>query len=173
MSANRIDKLEIARRELDFAILTYKREKESLAVHLLAFSAFRILFDLTKRQYGDGAVVFILDRFLDRREKLGAEFHDIPNSMKHADKDPDGWLEHHTPKTAYLTLALTIILWTALGETETDMMAEFWTLDNPLLPGFKARSGLEAIKARAGEVHVQPGPRTFAEVEQIITLPST
>jgi|SRR6516162_9722878 hypothetical protein len=102
MSVNRIDKLEIARRELDFAILTYKRGGEGLAVHLLAFSAFRILFDLTKRQYGDGALVFMLDRFLDRREKLGAEFHDIPSSMKHADKDPDGWLEDHTPKTAYL-----------------------------------------------------------------------
>jgi hypothetical protein len=58
-------------------------------------------------------------------------------------------------------------------ETETDMMAEFWKLDNPLLPGFKARSGLEAIKARAGEIHVQPGPRTFAEIEQIINHPSS
>ena len=131
------------------------------------------MFDLWKERHGDNALKFALERFLDRREKLSAEFHDIPNSMKHADRKPDGWLEDHSPKSAYLTLALAVILWTALGETETDMMSEFWKLDNPLLPGFKARSGLEAIKARAGEVHVQPGPRTFAEVAQIINRPST
>jgi hypothetical protein len=53
----------------------------------------------------NNALKFALERFLDRREKLGAEFHDIPNSMKHADRKPDGWLEDHSPKSAYLTLA--------------------------------------------------------------------
>jgi hypothetical protein len=47
---NRIDKLQIARRELDFAILTQCRREESLAVHLLAFSAYTILFDLWKER---------------------------------------------------------------------------------------------------------------------------
>jgi hypothetical protein len=173
MSEDRIDKLQIARRELDFAILAPKRGEESLAVHLLAFSAFRILFDLTKRRHGDGALVFMLDRFLDRREKLGREFHDIPNSMKHADKEPDGWLEQHTPKSAYLTLALTIILWTALGEIETAMMAEFWTLDSPLLPDHKAAGGLEYLLGRAGEFHVEPGPRTLSEIGRILNLTSS
>jgi len=170
---NRIDKLQIARRELDFAILTQCRREESLAVHLLAFSAYTILFDLWKERHGDDALKFALERFLDRREKLGAEFHDIPNSMKHADRKPDGWLEDHSPKSAYLTLALAIILWSALGETETEMMAEFWRLDNPLLPDFKARSGLEALMARADELHVEPGPRTYAEMDRITALRST
>jgi len=152
---NRIDKLQIARRELDFAILTQCRREESLAVHLLAFSAYTILFDLWKERHGDNALKFALERFLDRREKLGAEFHDIPNSMKHADRKPDGWLEDHSPKSAYLTLALATILWSALGETET------------------ARSGLEALMARADELHVEPGPRTYAEMARITALRST
>jgi hypothetical protein len=101
----------------------------------------------------NNALKFVLERFLGRREKLGAEFHDIPNSMKHADRKPDGWLEDHSPKSAYLTLALAIILWSALGETETEMMAEFWRLDNPL--------------------HVEPGLRTYAEMDRITALRST
>ena len=76
MSENRIDKLQIARRELDFAILTQCRREESLAVHLLAFSAC-------------------------------------------------------------------------------------------------TRSGREALMARADELHVEPGPRTYAEMDRITALRST
>jgi hypothetical protein len=52
------------------AILTQCRREESLAVHLLAFSAYTILFDLWKERHGDNALKFALERFLDRREKL-------------------------------------------------------------------------------------------------------
>jgi hypothetical protein len=57
-------------------------------------------------------------------------------------------------------LALALILWSALGETETEMMAEFWRLDNPLLPDFKARSGLEAgwREPMSSTLSLDPGP---------------
>jgi hypothetical protein len=47
--------------------LTQRRGEESLAVHLLAFSAFGILFGLARRLHGDTALVFMLERFPPRQ----------------------------------------------------------------------------------------------------------
>jgi hypothetical protein len=121
----------------------------------------------------DNGFKFALDQFLDRREKLGKEFHGVPNFMKHADWDPDGWLENLSAKSAYLTLALAIILWTALGEAETALMTSFWQLSNPLLPGHKAEGGLKFIQQRKDELVINLSDQDTERLRNILNMPSS
>jgi hypothetical protein len=90
--------------------------EDSLAVHSLAYAAFRVLFDLSRDVDIDRAI----------REVGWSSFVSVPNFLKHADKDPDDVLRAHTPKDTWLTLGLGVVLYNKIAGRKT---CEMWAFD--------------------------------------------
>jgi hypothetical protein len=153
MTDTSINKLDVARREIDCAVRLLLRGEDSLAIHLLAYSAYTILFDLwCHRHGGQDSLKGLLDTILAKekkgvmRDKMALEFHDVPNSLKHADRNPDYVLEDHSDKSTYFTLALAIELWGLNGGDITPDMLSFSRWSNPLLPDHRAQGTLEVVQ---------------------------
>ena len=135
MSGTGISKPEAARRQLECAIELRLADKDSLAVHTLAYAAFGILRDLIKHQaHPMKDVLAILE---DQTSKMGQAFRDVPNSLKHADWFPDFVLEAHSNKDVHLTIAFACRLWVELGNHETELMQKFAQLRDPYRSGYR------------------------------------
>jgi len=135
LSETGISKIEAAGRLLDSAIESRLGEKVSLATHTLAFAAFGILRDLIKhREHPMKEVLAILE---DQSSKMGRAFRDVPNSLKHADRNPDFVLETHSNKDLHLTIAFACRLWVELSNRETERMQAFAQLPNPYRPAYR------------------------------------
>lgn len=135
MTETAISKLEAARRQLDCAIRLRLANEDSVAVHTLAYAAFVILRDLVRKKgHSMAEVVGVLH---DKSSKMGRDFSDVPNFLKHADRDPDAMLAQHSPTTVHLTLAFANRLWRELGNERTPAMQDFDKLPDPYKPGYR------------------------------------
>lgn len=125
MSAG-IDKLEGSRRLIETAIELFFENKDSLSVHSLAYSAFKVLFDLYPHRSNDD-----FSKRLD--QAIGREgwksMSGIANFLKHADKDPDELMRPHHPMQGMIILVFAVILYRRIsGELTLKMMAfDYWT----------------------------------------------
>ena len=131
-----ITKPDAAVRQLDGACRLRLGNDDSLLVHTLGYAAFGILHDLVRAR--PHPVNDVLDILLDQSSKMGRAFKDVPNFLKHADRDPEGMLAAHSPDTVHLTLSLAIRLWVELGNQETEAMQKFMQLPDPYKPGYRA-----------------------------------
>jgi hypothetical protein len=73
----------------------------------------------------------------DHASKMGREFWQVPNSLKHADRNPDFVLESHSNKDVHLTLAFACRLWVELGNPETELMQKFANLPDPYRQSYR------------------------------------
>ena len=159
MGFTMINKLEAAQQQLDCAITLLLSKQDSLAVHTLAYAAYRLLYD------HHGASVQTL---LDELER-SLEFRAIPNFLKHADRDSDAILKDHSLETTALTIALATRLWKELGRQETPAMIEFSKLPNPYKPGYRHGEAFEFV--RSGPI---PNPQAAQmHLARIVTRNST
>jgi hypothetical protein len=117
-----IDKLEAARRQLDCAIRLYFDCEDSLAVHTLAYAAFRVLFDIYPRRRNDGLV----DHLKKTITSIGwRSVTDIPNFLKHADKDHDFTIKNHSYDSMVMEIGVAILLYSQLTGRYTAEMKAF------------------------------------------------
>ena len=93
MTNTEIDKFQAAQRQLDCAIRLWFVDEESLAVHTLAYAACCVLRDLFGSQKRE-----VLSKF-EGLQKFG----EVPNFLKHADRDPEYVLIAHSKKSVHLT----------------------------------------------------------------------
>jgi hypothetical protein len=66
-------------------------------------------------------------------------FTQVPNFLKHADKDPDAFLAEHSDKSAHTTLLFAVLLYAANGGEETPYMRPFVKSDDPYMEGYKLK----------------------------------
>ena len=123
---DKITKIDGARRQIETAIELYFDNKDSLSVHTLAWAAFKALFDLYPHHNSDG-----FDAQLDAI--MGKEgwqsMSGVANFLKHADRDPDAFLESHHPVMGMSVIGLATLLYRRIaGEFTLKMMAfDYWT----------------------------------------------
>src|SRR5262249_17648523 len=99
-------------------------------------------------------------------------FAKIPSFLKHANYDPEGMLNAHSPETTRLTVELAIRLWRELGREETPAMRDFWQLPNPYEPAHRASEGLNYLRNSALLINQDPA-RRVADLQKILNSPST
>lgn len=120
-----ISKLEGARRQLEVAIEMYFDGMDSLAIHTLAWAAFKVLFDVYPHHSQDG-----FDKKLDELVKQVGwkQFASVANFLKHADRDPDAFLHSHHPEEAFILIGLATLLYKqATGRMTVKMMGfDYW-----------------------------------------------
>jgi hypothetical protein len=100
-----ISKLDAAKRQLDCAISLLLSKQDSLAIHTLAYAAYRLVHDHHPKN-----VKAILEEF-----ERTVSFKAIPNFLKHADSDAGAILDDHSLETTWLTIAVAIRLWNELA----------------------------------------------------------
>lgn len=105
---DRISKIDGARRQLDTAIDLYFDDADSLSVHTLSFAAFKVLFDLYPHHCSDGFAAQ-LDALISREGWRAMS--EVANFLKHADRDPDAFLEFHSPEQAMAVIGLATLLY--------------------------------------------------------------
>jgi len=159
MPENVIDQFDAARRQLDCALRLWLVDEDSLAIHTLAYAACCLLCDLFGSQTAD-----VL------REFEGSQnFGEVPNFLKHADRDPDYVLSAHSKKSVHLTLAFAIRLWQEHGREKTPEMIAFLEVDDPFRPGYRASESLKFV--RHGAILDEHSAET--EIQRLMTRPST
>jgi hypothetical protein len=88
-----IDKFEAAQRQLDCAIRLWVADEDSLGIHTLAYAACCLLRDLLGNQKAE-----VLRKF-----EGSQRFGEVPNFVKHADRDPDYILNARSKLSGHLT----------------------------------------------------------------------
>jgi hypothetical protein len=131
-----IDKFDVAQRQLDCAIRLWVAEEDSLAVHTLAYAASCFLRDLFGNQKTE-----VLRKF-----KGSQRFGEVPNFLKHADRDPDYILNARSKLSVHLTLAFAIRLWEEHGREKTPEMNAFSEAVDPFKPGHRASESLRFVR---------------------------
>ena len=159
MTKSEIDKFEATQRQLDCAIRLWFVDEESLAIHTLAYAACCLLRDLFGSQKRE-----VLSKF-----EVSQKFGEVPNFLKHADRNPEYVLIAHSKGSVHLTLAFAIRLWEEHGREKTSYMLAFSELNDPFKPGQQASEALKLV--RDGPITDQNAVRT--EIQRILTLGST
>ncbi|GAA0246994.1 hypothetical protein [Methylorubrum aminovorans] len=121
-----ISKQDAARRLIEASIDLFFDAKDSLVVYNLAYSAFKVLYDLYSHHQKDDFAKQI-DAALGK--KGWQHMSGTANFLKHADKDPQDVLEHHHPFQSMVILVLAVIMYRrTFGESSVKMMAfDYWT----------------------------------------------
>ncbi len=101
--------------------------------------------------------------------EVSQKFGEIPNFLKHVDRDPEYVLNAHSRLSVNLTVAFAIRLWVEHGREKTSYMVGFSELDDPFKPGHQASEALKLV--RHDPITDQNSVRT--EIQRIITLGST
>ena len=127
MTNDGIDKFDAAQRQLDCAIKLWFVDEDSLAIHALAYAACCLLRDL----FGDQKAEVL------RKFEVSQKFAEVPNFLKHADRDREYVLIAHSKLSVHLTLAFAIRLWEEQGREKTRFMLAFSELDDPFKPGHR------------------------------------
>jgi hypothetical protein len=159
MTKSEIDKFEAAQRQLDCAIRLWFVDEDSIAIHTLAYAACCILHDLFDSQKRE-----VLGKF-----EVSQKFGEVPNFLKHADRDPEHVLNAHSRLSVNLTVAFAIRLWEEHGREKTTYMIAFSELDDPFKPAYQASETLRLV--RHGPITERDAVQT--EIQRIITLGST
>jgi hypothetical protein len=159
MTKSEIDKFDAAQRQLDCAIRLWFADEDNLAIHTLAYVVCCLLRDLFESQKRE-----VLHKF-----EVSQKFGEVPNFLKHADRDPEYVLKAHSRGSVRLTLAFAIRLWEEHGREKTPCMVGFSELDDPFKPGHQASETLKLV--RHGPITDQNAVQT--EIQKILTLGST
>jgi len=152
-----LSKLDAAGRKLAFDLMHFLQGDDPLPILSVAYDAYSVLRDLHEDSSG---IRMTFDKLLHTSDKLGQQFKEVPEALKHAD-----WHSEDIPPTdfyklAYFTLACAIELWKAHGKAESADMRSFWNVDNPLEPNRKAHAGLQYVE------QYKPSKAPLSEVEQ-------
>ena len=110
-----------ARRLLDEAIRLWLDAREPLAVHVLTMAAFRVLFDLHKRE--NEAEHPSLEALLS---EIGfSRLYELSNKLKHADRDPEVPLSIPLDKDNEWRMGMALVMYRALEGDLTPEMGAF------------------------------------------------
>lgn len=126
MSIPKISKTEAAKRQLDTAIDLFFDAGDALSVHTLAFAAFKVMLNLYPHLNNDDFGEQI-DKLIS--ERIGWQrFSNTANFLKHADRDPDGFLEDFHAEMVLPLIGLATQLYRRLaGDFSPKMEAfDFW-----------------------------------------------
>ncbi|HEX5806428.1 MAG TPA: hypothetical protein VFY31_08860 [Macromonas sp.] len=126
MSTPKVSKTEAAQRQLDTAIDLFFEEGDALSAYTLAFAAFKVLLNMYPHNQDDD--------FGEQIDKLIAErigwprFSETANFLKHADRDPEGFLEDFDSERVLPVIGLASLLYRRLsGNFSRKMEAfDFW-----------------------------------------------
>lgn len=126
MSVPKISKEEAAKRQLDTATDLFFEGGDALSAYTLAFAAFKVLLNLYPHRGSDG--------FGEQLDKLIAEsvgwqrFSETANFLKHADRDPEGFLDDFDSERVLPVIGLATLLYRRLtGSLSHKMKAfDFW-----------------------------------------------
>jgi hypothetical protein len=136
MPDGRIDKFDAAQRQLDCAIRLWLADEDSLAIHTLAYAACCLLRDLFGSEKAE-----VLRKF-----EGSQRFGEVPNFLKHADRDLDYVLNAHSKMSVHLTLAFAIRLWEEHRHEKTPEMIAFSEVVDPFKPGHWASESLRFVQ---------------------------
>lgn len=126
MSVTNISKTEAAKRQLDTAIDLFFEDGDAFSAHTLAFAAFKVMLNLYSHRKNDDFGEQI-DKLIS--ERIGWErFSNTANFLKHADRDPDGFLEDFHAEMVLPLIGLATLLYRKLsGDFSPKMEAfDFW-----------------------------------------------
>ena len=154
-----ISKLEAAQRQLDCAIRLWFVDEDNLAIHTLAYAACCLLHDLLEEQ----------KREVLRKFEASQKFGEVPNFLKHADRDPGYALRFHSKQSVRITLAFAIRLWEEHGREKTPYLLAFSELDDPFKPQHRASETLKFVQH--GPISDRDAAQT--ELQRLATLGST
>ena len=93
MAIEKISKLDAACRQLDTAIELWFRESDPVSIHTLACAAHQIIHDIIHHRGGQSPLFdspYVREEFRKRAKKL---FHRPYSFFKHANRDPEGFIE--------------------------------------------------------------------------------
>src|SRR6266852_3470274 len=99
-----LNKLEVARRQLETAIQMYFNGGDPLSTHSLATAALEVLSGLNNARKGSPMLSDLESSGAIRPDKLELArrvFRGAQNFFKHADKDPEGVLDFNPEATAF------------------------------------------------------------------------
>lgn len=117
-----ITKLDAARRQLNCSIELFFNDGDSLSIHTLAHAAFKLLYDLYGRSRSDG----YLDRMNELLTPLGwKKLTEVPNFLKHADRDHDTVLDDHKSESIIATIGMACMLYGRMSFELTPEMQAF------------------------------------------------
>jgi hypothetical protein len=129
----RISKLEAGRRQLRTAIMLWFNDGDPVAVHSLAFAAYEILHDISKKR-DPKRVDLIFDSVMieeERRAEWNRVLRKDANFFKHADRDGDSVIEF-TPQTSEIFMLFASWARELCGERDNDeeLFFRFWVRIN-------------------------------------------
>ncbi len=110
-----------ARRLIDEAIRLWLDDREPLAVHLLTMAAFRVLYDLHRREEEDQhpRLEYLLN-------EIGfSRLFELSNKLKHADRDPEVPLSVPSEKENEWRMGMALVMYRTLERDLTPEMGAF------------------------------------------------
>lgn len=113
---NPINKIEAARRQIDFAIRAYLHGEDLLPIHALAFASLTVLKDYSRHSDSDPVWISTFDWFDDHYSR------DVANFLKHADRDPHREIPDIVPLFPEFMLFCAAHLYAALTRSPTKEM---------------------------------------------------
>ena len=125
--AEKINKLNCAKRQIETAISLFLDYGDEVSIHTLIAAAHKILFNKIGKSIIKNDVFNIpaFNKFSEKEKKR--YFNEITGSenfFKHADKDPDGELEFDSKITEYFIFDA-IRMYYLLSKKETDLMSKY------------------------------------------------
>lgn len=171
-----IAKIEAAKRQLDCAIRLYYDEEDTLSIHTLAHASFMVLYDLLKESDTRG-------RYQDMQknmEKIGwKNINQVPNFLKHADRDPGEKLPGHEPGQVEHLIGLSLIMYGEITRNVTPEMYVFHISTKIRYPDLfnlppdedaefedAFRKGAEHMKTADWSVQILPGKAFLIAVRE-------
>ena len=121
----KIDKLEVARRQVECAIRLVATGDDDLAVHTLAMAALGVVYDLARGPNEFEKAI------RDGLTKIGqGRLRATANFLKHADRDPKAVIDRFDPRENDWRIGFCVLLYRFLTGSFTPTMAAFhgWML---------------------------------------------
>ena len=122
----KLDKIEVASRELDVAIRLWFQEEDPVSIHLLSCSAYQIVNDVNKDRDGPELLYNSLIFKEEYRKEAVRRLKEEYNFFKHADKDPSATIEFNPEITPGMMLFTAFGL-KVLGQPTNELREAFAT----------------------------------------------
>ena len=108
-----------------------------------------------------------------RKLEDALKMREVPEYLKHDNRDQDDILTEHSDKTVHLTIALAIALWEANGQALTDPMKEFQKLPNPYRPGYRHSTVFNVVRDQGipSAKDIATSPSTVSGASPIMRAP--
>jgi hypothetical protein len=154
MAKIRVNKVEAARRQIDAAIRMLFSNEDPVAVHTVAMAALRIVRDLAAKR-DDSYMHKVTEAIIKpgMEKKFWRKFQAPANFLKHADRDPDGFLENIDEEANEGSLFMACLYYQDLAHQYTPEMMTLAAWYMALHPEFlndDAPSQLKQVLSDAG-----------------------